>query len=237
VSEVDKRSWLRPPNLIAGGVTAAGGPALVVAGVVAPLVGGLLVIPLFLAGAGVVALLNRGKGSSAPAVAPVDPNVALLTGLDGLVADITPKVPPIVLARVERIVTTIRETLPRLDNLGPGSQQAHSVVQTAASYLPEALNGYLRLPRSFADRRPVAGGKTSLMVLCDQLDLLGNKMDEIFDAACRLDADALIAHGRFLADKFGTGELALGQTAGPLGAPGEIPGQLPGQLGQAGQPG
>ena len=62
---------------------------------------------------------------------------------------------------------------PRLDRLGAGSRQAHTVVATATSYLPEAVGGYLRLPRDFADRRVVSKGKTSLMVLCDQLDLLG----------------------------------------------------------------
>ena len=74
---------------------------------------------------------------------------------------------------------------------------------------PEAVAAYLRLPRDFADRRAVSGGKTSLTILCDQLDLLGSKMDDVFDAACRADADALIAHGRFLAEKFRSGALAL----------------------------
>ena len=81
------------------------------------------------------------------------------------------------------------------------------MVQTATSYLPEAVGAYLRLPRSFADKRPVSDGKTSLMVLCDQLDLLANKMDEVLDAVCRADADALIAHGRFLQEKFGHSSL------------------------------
>ncbi len=57
---------------------------------------------------------------------------------------------------------------------------------------------------TFADNRPVQNGKTSLVVLCDQLDLLAAKMDDVFDAVCRADADALIAHGRFLAEKFGS---------------------------------
>ena len=83
------------------------------------------------------------------------------------------------------------------------------MLRTATSYLPEAVAAYLRLPRDYADHRAVDGGKTSLMVLCDQLDLLASKMDEVFDAVCRADADALIAHGRFLADKFGSGSLAL----------------------------
>jgi len=74
---------------------------------------------------------------------------------------------------------------------------------TATNYLPEAIGAYLRLPRSWADSRPVEGGRTSLMVLCDQLDLLADTMDEVLDAVCRGDADALVAHGRFLAEKFG----------------------------------
>jgi hypothetical protein len=112
-------------------------------------------------------------------------------------------------------VDAVRETIPRLANLGPGSYDAHSVIATATSYLPEALEGYLRLPRSFADRRPVSGGRTSLMVLIDQLDLLASTMNEILDAACREDAEALVAHGRFLAEKFGHGSLdAAG--GGPL---------------------
>jgi len=76
---------------------------------------------------------------------------------------------------------------------------------TATSYLPEALEAYLRLPRSFADRRPVDGNKTSLMVLVDQLDLLAVTMEKIRDAVYRSDAEALVAHGRFLAEKFGHG--------------------------------
>ena len=123
--------------------------------------------------------------------------------LDAIIAHIHGQVPAAVEARVTRIAATIRSTLPRLDQLGFGSTTAYSVVQTATSYLPEAVGAYLRLPRSFADKRPVSDGKTSLMVLCDQLDLLANKMDEVLDAVCRADADALIAHGRFLQEKFG----------------------------------
>lgn len=114
-----------------------------------------------------------------------------------------------VLARVDRVASVVRETVPRLANLGPGSLTAHDVLRTATSYLPEAVAAYMRLPRSFADHRPVSNGKTSLTVLCDQLDLLGSKMDDVFDAVCRADADALIAHGRFLAEKFGSGALAI----------------------------
>jgi hypothetical protein len=140
---------------------------------------------------------------------PPDPDAATLASLDTLIKETHGKVPPIVEARITRISDTVRATIPRLDRLGAGSAQAQSVVRTATSYLPEAVAAYVRLPRDFADRRPVSGSKTSLAVLCDQLDLLAAKMDDLFDAACRADADALVAHGRFLAEKFASGSLAL----------------------------
>jgi hypothetical protein len=60
---------------------------------------------------------------------------------------------------------------------------------------------------------PVDRGKTSLMVLIDQLDLLAATMDKVFDAVCRADAAALVAHGLFLAQKFGTASTGGGAVA------------------------
>lgn len=111
--------------------------------------------------------------------------------------------PPVVTSRVVRIARTIHQTLPRLHELGLGSEEGYSVVATATDYLPEAISGYLRLPRDWADTRPIEGQKTALMVLTEQLELLGLTMDKILDAANRADAQALIAHGRFLEAKFG----------------------------------
>ncbi|WP_432557979.1 hypothetical protein [Granulicoccus sp. GXG6511] len=113
------------------------------------------------------------------------------------------KLHPFVLARVNRVARVIRDTLPRMKSVGLGSSDAYAVMATATDYLPEALGGYLRLPRDWADSRPIDNGKTSLMLLIDQLDLLGATMDKIFDAVARADADALIAHGRFLTARFG----------------------------------
>lgn len=111
--------------------------------------------------------------------------------------------PPVVISRVVRIAQTIHQTLPRLRQLGLGSMESYSVVATATDYLPEAVGGYLRLPRDWADTRPIDGHKTALLILIEQLELLGSTMDKIFDAANRADAQALVAHGQFLAAKFG----------------------------------
>ncbi|MBF4461479.1 hypothetical protein ITJ46_02865 [Rathayibacter sp. VKM Ac-2878] len=139
---------------------------------------------------------------AAPALPRVPSSDDIVAALDRVTASTKDRVPPIVAARIQRIDETVREMVPRLDRLGGMSRQGHTVVATATSYLPEAVEGYLRLPRDFADRRAVYKGKTSLMVLCDQLDLLGATLDRISDAVSRQDASALIAHGQFLADKF-----------------------------------
>jgi hypothetical protein len=148
-----------------------------------------------------------------PRVPTSDDLLAALDRVDQMVAG--DSVPAPVASRVGRVSRTVRDTIPRLSSLGGGSLQAYNVMATATDYLPEAIGGYLRLPRQFADSRPVDHGKTSLMILIDQLDLLGATMDKVFDAVCRADADALVAHGRFLAEKFGNastgGALALGQ--------------------------
>src|SRR6478735_6018802 len=151
-----------------------------------------------------------------PAVPTTEDLLASLTRVEAMVAE--GAVPAPVASRVRRVDRVVRDTIPRLASLGAGSPQAYSVMATATDYLPEAVGGYLRLPRQFADTRPVDRGKSSLMVLIDQLDLLAATMDKVFDAVCREDADALVAHGRFLQEKFGTASSggALDVGTGPL---------------------
>ena len=188
------------------GGAAVGVGALAIAGAAPIALGALLAAPAFAVGYLVARHRRKERAAATP---PVDEDAETLASLDRLEEQIRGRVPDSVQARVERVANTVRLTIPRLDQLGTNSVQAHAVVRTATSYLPEAVAAYLRLPRDYADRRPVAGGKTSLTILCDQLDLLGSKMDDLFDAACRADADALIAHGRFLTEKFSTGALAI----------------------------
>lgn len=149
-------------------------------------------------------------GRPEPAPVTVTPSPAaptehdIMTALDRAEAMVTGGVVPApVQSRVKRITSTVRQTMPRLRNLGLGSPEAYSVMATATDYLPEAISGYLRLPRDWADSRPIEAGKTSLMLLIDQLDLLAATMEKIFDAVVRVDAAALVAHGRFLQEKFG----------------------------------
>lgn len=160
---------------------------------------------------------RRGPDEEARTVVPPAPTEQdILASLNRVHAMLREgNAPPVVISRVVRIARTINATLPRLRNLGLGSMESYSVVATATDYLPEAVGGYLRLPREWADTRPIDGYKTSLMVLIDQLELLGSTMDSIFDAANRADAQALLAHGLFLQSKFGH----AGGTDMTLGSP------------------
>ena len=128
----------------------------------------------------------------------------LLGALDAIEAQAREgKVPGVVLSRLLRVTRIVRQTLPRLSNLGLGSSQGFSVMATVTDYLPVAIGNYLRLPRDWADTRPIAAGKSSVMLLVDQLDLLGTTMDKVYDAVNRADAEAIIIHGAFLEEKFG----------------------------------
>jgi hypothetical protein len=199
-SDPAPRHWLRHPAPLLGGALVVAAPVLAVTGALAPVAAVGMAVAGVVGGAG--AALARRRRARRPTTPPEPDVAARLDEIDALVAG---TVPAAVEARVQRITATLRETLPRLGQLGLGSTMAHDAIRTVTSYLPEALGAYMRLPRSFADRRAVSGGKTPLLVLCDQLDLLATEMDQVFVAVCRSDADALVAHGRFLAEKFGSG--------------------------------
>ncbi|WP_020145172.1 hypothetical protein [Terracoccus sp. 273MFTsu3.1] len=163
----------------------------------------------------------------------------LLGALDAIEAQAREgKVPGVVLSRLLRVTRIVRQTLPRLSNLGLGSSQGFSVMATATDYLPVAIGNYLRLPRDWADTRPIAAGKSSVMLLVDQLDLLGTTMDKVYDAVCRADAEAIIVHGAFLEQKFGQasegGVLGLGPDPVQVAPP---PGSGSGSSGAAGSSG
>ncbi|GIJ00340.1 hypothetical protein CLV28_0068 [Sediminihabitans luteus] len=174
-----------------------------------------------------MARLSGTPHESAAPVAPPAPaaptSAEILAAVDRVQERLDASVPRAVTARVQRISDTVDEMVPRLDRLAVGSAQAHTVVATATSYLPEAVGAYLRLPRDFADTRPVDQGRTALMLLCDQLDLLGSTLDRISDAVSRQDADALVAHGRFLADTLGRSSITLPDVPADPTAPADPP--------------
>ena len=121
------------------------------------------------------------------------------------------KLPAPLLAKVQGIAGTITDILPHFADFPPGSPDLFVVGRTATDYLPSALQAYLNLPRAYATLHKMPNGKTADQVLDDQLTLLATKMGEVADAVHKKDSDALLANGRFLAEKFGASPLALPQ--------------------------
>ena len=139
----------------------------------------------------------------------------LAGALSHQVAAVRGKVPDDVYQKVVSVQQTILGILPKIDRLGPGSQDAFVVQKTVSDYLPSTLQAYLNLPRAYATVHRFSDGRTVAQVLLDQLTLLDKKLDEVADAVNQNDADALLANGRFLEDRFGGSALNLPPATAP----------------------
>jgi hypothetical protein len=162
----------------------------------------------------VVAALYAAGALLAPPAKPAVVDLHLGVDLDDLTETmraqagrLTGEVPPDVLAAVERVHDVVREIVARSEQLPAGSPSAFTVRQTVADYLPGALEPYLRLPRRYADRAALRDGRTAKGILLDQLTVLQTELNEVLEDLARGDTDRLLAHERFLADRFGRSEL------------------------------
>lgn len=118
-------------------------------------------------------------------------------------SEVSGRVPPEVMFRLRRIELLIRsEILPRLDLLAPGSADLFLVKSTGCEYLPAALDAYLCLPQGYVSRQPGSEGHSALSVLVEELELLENGMRSVAASLHREDMDRLLAHRRFLLERF-----------------------------------
>lgn len=127
--------------------------------------------------------------------------------LDEISRKIESRVMPEILERVESIKIMIIDLLPRLRSLKSCDDQVFIVRQMALHYLPETLENYLNLPPAYARFHPVRDGKTPKELLMDQLTLLEKEIREVTENVNRNDLDKMIAHGRFLDERFRKPEL------------------------------
>jgi hypothetical protein len=188
---------------ITGCALAIAGPALALAGVLAPPVGLALVPALYAIGAFAAPARRRVN-----VVAGLDHH-DVQRSLEQLQRRTLTHVPNRIGLKITTIATTITEILPRAGALGAGSPGPYVLVQCATDYLPTALQAYLDLPRSYADHHVVANGKTPLALLSEQLDALAKQIDEIAANVNSADSDKLVVNGLFLAEKFGRGPLDI----------------------------
>lgn len=203
--------WLYSNKNIVGCVLALGAPVLAVTGILAPPVA-LALLPVLYA-AGALAAPGRAQINLGSELNPHDITESVKT----IRKTIAGKVNAAISQRVDRICSTIEQLLPRASELGAGSDEMRVLVRTATDYLPATLEPYLALPRLYAEHKILAEGKTAAAILCDQLDVMGQRMDAISDAVARADGDKLLANGRFLSEKFGRDGLQLPPTVDPPG--------------------
>jgi len=113
------------------------------------------------------------------------------------------RVPAGILSRMQRIELTIRtEILPRLDCLPLGAPELYLIERTVSDYLPTAVEAYLRLPGGYVSSQPGSQGRAAVDVLAEELDFLGAEMRQVAEVVHRTDMDRLLAHKRFLIDRF-----------------------------------
>jgi hypothetical protein len=152
----------------------------------------LLVIGFYLAG---VVAVRGTRRVHRLGFDPMQVQRSLLTEI----AAVAGRVPPDIWIRIQRIELTIRaEILPRLDCLPLGAPELYLVERTASDFLPTAVETYLRLPAGYAS----PGGAIAYRVLVDELDLLEAQMRRVAEVVHRADMDRLLAHRRFLEDRF-----------------------------------
>jgi hypothetical protein len=164
-----------------------------------------IVVGLYLIGVLLVPV-ERGLDLSLDAESSAD---EVRRGLDRIVVQTRGRVAVDIAERISHIRDSILVTLEADGGRVAGDPAVRDIRQTALDYLPAALNAYLALPRAYAEARPVAGGRTPHDVLLEQLDLMDTKMREAADAILAHDSEALLANGRFLADRFATSSLRV----------------------------
>ncbi|MGD9888952.1 MAG: hypothetical protein AB7S56_06785 [Halothiobacillaceae bacterium] len=102
----------------------------------------------------------------------------------------------------DRLIASLRETLPLLEKQSMGDRTAYTLRQTILDYLPTTLDNYLRLPRIYRQMHKLSDGRTPRQVFVTQLDLLNNEVQSSLIALADNDTQQLLANERFLADRF-----------------------------------
>jgi hypothetical protein len=193
---------------IVGSVLALGGLGLYLAGIT----GGLLWLPIIVGLYAIGVLLVPAERGLDLRLSAAQDAGQVRAGLERLLESIRGRVATDIYARVASIRDSILVTLPGNGSTADASDpNIYLIRQTALDYLPSALDAYLALPRAFAERRAVAGGRTPHDELVGQLDLMARKMEEVAEDIVRHDSDRLLANGRFLAERFASSSLSIGE--------------------------
>ena len=201
------------PGLLAG---------LLAAAVFMALGAGWLIYPLFFMGMGWLASSPfRAPAPERAAPAPPlpqqaggvtltkSPAAAREAGLGGYVRD--ERLPADARAQLAALNLRSQEALDLLRAQGPAGSEAEYVTRAIREeYAPNAVEAYLKLPRTLADSAPLQDGKTGRALLIEQLELLLDGVQDVLNSALQSGGQELLTHGRFLRDRFAKPTLDLG---------------------------
>jgi hypothetical protein len=199
-------AYLYSRRNIVGCLLAVAGLALHFVG----LLGGFLWLPITIGLYLIGVLLVPGEQGLVLQLGAAADSAQVRDGLDRLIRSLQGQVAADLIAKVVSIQASILRTLPAQGAEGDTADpNVYLIRQTALAYLPDAFQTYLKLPRQVAEQRPIADGRTPHDVLLSQLELMDQRLASVADDMARHDSDALLANGRFLADKFGVSSLRI----------------------------
>lgn len=203
--------WLySKKNIVGCALAASAPPLLLVTGLVAPPLALALIPVMYAIGALAAPSEARQRHQLESAMGKVSSTDAQAS-LAVVTRSIAGNVSPLVEGKVAAIADAITDLLPRAARLGAVSDEVHILTRTATDYLPSTLAPYLAMPRRYAEHRPVSGSATAQDLLCEQLDLISDRLERIALAVNSNDANAIVSNGEFLKERFGTSALDLGQ--------------------------
>jgi hypothetical protein len=174
------------------------------------LTGGLIGVASVAALYGIGYLITPAERGVSLTLFGTDDTKQIRRGLEKLLESIRFRVADDVFQAVGSIAHSIVMTFPQ-DGAGidPTDPNVNLVRQTALSYLPEALNAYLAIPRIYAERRPVQGGQTAHDILMGQLRVMDARMGDVAEAIAKNDTDRLLSQVRFLQERFANSALEV----------------------------
>jgi hypothetical protein len=157
----------------------------------------------------VLAALGYGGGYISmirPAPKHLQDGTSTYESLQWLRTQVLPKLPADAARILTNIIEVTEELMPRLKEMeSQGLVQAQNrtmLKQTISRFLPDAVEGYLKLPTLYARNTKVEGNKTPQQLLVDQLNLLNAHILEIRDGILSEEVNSLLTNGRFLQEKF-----------------------------------
>ena len=131
---------------------------------------------------------------------------AMIRSIHELRASVQKRLPKDVLEPLKDLCEVITQILPHLEKFDGTSHDLHAVKQTATDYLPNMLATYLQLPTAYAKLHVLKSGKTPADELTQQINLLNTEMHKVLENLMSNQTNELLAHGKFLEDKFSQGQ-------------------------------